>query len=423
MRGQWGSLIGVALFGVGLVLFVLGFDRHTTEALPFGIVGLVAGLAISVPSVRALRGAIREVDAHGPQGRGEPIALTDSGAPTSVACTSCGARARLRLDRPAHADCEHCGAHLALDAELTRRLIDAANAVKAQGQAERQLSEVIRSLPEREAALHGRLLRLTVGLASLALAAGAYGFARRYTDDGWHRFVLFALTAAPAAVLLGRWCLRALPRAVMGVVGHWAALQLPGQAGLSCRACGAPLPSSAQAVLRCEFCGTDSLASPAVVARVAQSAQLTRSAVLGAQRQSRSADELAAFTIRAFPLAVLLSWFALGAAAGGAAGSLIRDLPVGVPSELHFAVVDGAIVGVKGTTLYLDANETREVNAAPALLRAEELEGLELLDGGKITKVWSRLSAPSRPCATTSSGSTLYLPGPYGGGERIAVLQ
>lgn len=422
MRGKFGSTLGVLLFGVGLVLFLLGFDGHTTEALPFGIAGLIAGIVIGWPSVRAFRAAIRDVDASAPVQQ-SATALTGV-APTSVTCTSCGARARLRLDRPTHADCEHCGAHLSLEPALVKRLTDAATAVKAQAQADRQLSEVIRALPEREEALRSRLRTTTIVLTVIACSLGLFGFLRRYDDDEWTSFFLFAITAAPAAAVLGLWSLRTLPKAVWGIVSHWTALQLPGETGLGCRACGAPLPANATPVLRCEYCGTDSLASPSLVARVAQNAAHTRDAMLGAQRQSRSADDLAAFTAQSLPLAVLLLWFAIGAAVGGVVGRWTSDWPIPVPGQLRYAIVDGALVGVEGTTLYFDANESKDVGAAPPkILEPHELEGLELLSGGKITKVWSRFSAPARPCATTSTGSTLYLPGPYGGGERIAVMQ
>lgn len=424
MRGKWGSLLGVSLLGVGLVLFLLGFDGHTTEALPFGVAGLVAGAVIAWPSFRALRGAIREASGAGPVSV-SAAALQGEGAPTSVTCTSCGARARLRLDRPTHADCEHCGARLALEPDLARRLTAAAAAVKAQSQAERQLSDVIRALPEREAALRSRLVTLTWALCGLALLGAPVGYLRRAHDDMWHGFVLFALAAVPAAALLGAWCVRALPRAVWGIVSHWTALQLPGARGLACRACGAPLPEGAAAVLRCEFCGSDNLASAAVVARVAQGAALTQHAVLGAQRQSRSADELAAFSVRSFPTIVLLTWFAIGAASGGVLGRALHELPVSPPAELRYALVEGAVAGVtlegQGARLFFDAETSRVVEVAPPTLTAEQLVGLRLVTGEQIARVWSRLGAPLRPCATTSAGATLYLPGPWGGGERIAV--
>ena len=104
MRGKFGSTLGVLLFGVGLVLFLLGFDGHTTEALPFGIAGLITGTVIGWPSLRAFRATIRDIDASSPVQQ-SAAALTGV-APTTVTCTSCGARARLRLDRPTHADCE-----------------------------------------------------------------------------------------------------------------------------------------------------------------------------------------------------------------------------------------------------------------------------------------------------------------------------
>ena len=421
MRGKFGSTVGVLLFGVGFVLFLLGFDGHTTEALPFGIAGLIAGAIIGWPSLRAFRAAIRELDASGPQAR--QLAPSSGSAPTTVQCTGCGARARLRLDRPTHADCEHCGSHLALEPALVKRLTDAAIAVKAQAQADRQLSDVIRALPEKEAALRARLRTTTIVLIVMACALGLFGFLRRYTDDEWTGPFLFALLGVPVTLTIGLWSLRSLPKAVWGIVSHWTALQLPGESGLGCRACGAPLPASATPVLRCEFCGADSLASPALVARVAQDAAHTRNAVLGAQRQSRSADELAAFTAQSLPLAVVLIWFAIGAATGGVVGRWTSDFAISVPSQLRYAIVDGSIVGVQGTTLYFDATESKDVGVAPAkLLTPEELEGVETLSSGKITRVWSRLRAPARPCATTSTGSTLYLPGPYGGGERIAVM-
>ena len=234
MRGKWGSLSAVLITGVGFVLFLLGFDGHTTEALPFGIVAMIVGVVLGLPSLRALREAIREIDA-GPE-QEAPLADVAGPPPSSIVCSHCGATARLRLDRPTHADCEHCGQQVALAPALIRRLTDAAVEVKAQAQAERQLAEVITSLPAREASLRARLVRMTWGLTGLALLAGLFGFLRRYSDDTWHGFLLFALSAGPVALLLGRWTTRTLPKVVSGVVGHWAALRLPGQRGLSCRA-------------------------------------------------------------------------------------------------------------------------------------------------------------------------------------------
>ena len=56
--GKWGCLSAVVAGGVGLTLVGLGFDSHTTEAMPFGAVLLLVGVIIGVPSLQALRGAV-----------------------------------------------------------------------------------------------------------------------------------------------------------------------------------------------------------------------------------------------------------------------------------------------------------------------------------------------------------------------------
>lgn len=427
MRGKWGSLIAVLVTGVGLVLFLLGFDGHTTEALPFGIAALIAGVLLGLPSLRALRGAMRELDDAAPGEHGSGArALTGGPPPVSIACSNCGAAARLRLDQPTHADCEHCQHRVPLAPALVQQLTDAALAVKAQAQAERQIAEVITSLPAREASLGLRLRRVTFWLTAAAVLVGVFGFLRRYVDDSWHGFLLFALSAGPAALLLGWWTIRTVPRVVLGVVSHWTALRLPGQAGLACRACGAPLPTQVAPVLRCEYCGADSLASPALLERVEQISQHARRSVLGVSRQSRQADELAAFAVLSFPLVVLLGWFAIGAAAGGVVLRALSDLPLPASDEATYAIVDGCIVGVElhptgGATLHPEAGKTEEVAVAPATRPISALVGLRLSDGATITRVWRRLSAPGRPVADTDTAGVLYLPGPHGGGGRSCL--
>lgn len=312
MRGRWGLLIAVVVGGVGFVLFLLGFDGHTTEALPFGVAGLIAGAVIGFPAFSALRAATR------PQGAWQPAPgqSTDS-PPSSITCSQCGSAAPIDLQHTTHARCAHCQHQNPLPAELAARLTTAAAAVKSQAHSERQIAEVIASLPAREGMLKQRLLRLTGGLVAGALLGGLYGFAVRSSNSAWQGFVAFALLAGPITLAVGGWAFRTVPRITLGIVSRWAALQLPGVKGLACRVCGAPLPEKVAPVLRCEYCSADSLAGPEVLARVQQQSQHARASVLSVTHQSRDADERAAFSLVALPALVLVVWFAIGAWAGG----------------------------------------------------------------------------------------------------------
>ncbi len=306
-------LTAVVVGGVGLVLFLLGFDGHTTEALPFGVAGLIAGAVIAQPSWKALRAASQ------PEGAWRPPAGAPAldAPPSSVKCENCGSAAPLRLDLGTHAECAHCHHRTPLPRELAGRLEAGAAAVRAQARADRQIAAVITTLPERERELTSRLSKLTRALVAGAALAGLYGLAVMRSNSAWQGFVAFALLAGPVSWQVGRRAARELPRVVLGIVGRWSAHVLPGVKGLTCRVCGAPLPERAAPVLRCEYCEADNLASPEVISRVAANAQHAHASVLSLNRQSREADELAAFSLVALPAVVLVVWFAIGAFTGG----------------------------------------------------------------------------------------------------------
>lgn len=418
MRGRWGLLIATVVGGVGLVLFLLGFDSHTTEALPFGVVMLGLSVVIALPSIKALRAATQPEGAWTPK-PGE----TADAPPTTVKCESCGSPAPLELSHPTHAVCAHCEHRTVLPPALAKQLAEAAAAVKLQAQSERQIAAVIATLPERESKLRAALLRLTATLVLTAGLAGIFGFVRRFEDDDWQGFASFALLAGPLSLGLGLWAARTIPRVTLGIVARWTALKLPGVEGLGCRVCGAPLPKAVAAVLRCEYCGADSLASPAVLARVEAQASHARASVLSVTHQSRDADERAAFSLVALPVLVLVVWFAIGAFAGGVGLRALGDVQLGADDAPHFTIVEGCLAYVNDGELIFDY-ETKHAGTASKLMSPSELIGRRVAGRGVIDRVWRELRTPGRHSASMAGWpAPLYLPSKYGGGEKICFAE
>ena len=384
-KGRWRFLIGTTLLGVGLVLTGLGFDSHTTEALPFGVVTLAIGVGVSWKPWRALRAARRDAS----PGVEVEVVGESSSPPSSVKCGHCGSASPIRLESPSVSTCEHCGHRNALPAELAKRVAAAAVWVKAHERAERQIAEVVASLPEREAALSSRLRAITLTLTLVAVGLVAYGVSRRHGDQAWHAFVCFGVLGGLTALVLGTRARAAVPSLVTGVVGHWTALRLEGGKGLSCRVCGGPLPGVASAVLRCEFCGSDNLAGPAVLARVAARAIHAVLSVGGVEGRSREADEQAAYSIVSLPVFVLLAWFGIGAFAGGVGLRALGDVTFAVDESVPYVVVDGCIgVVEEDGEVRFSATEKRKVSPLPPTVPITSFIGKRLSGKGKLLRVW-----------------------------------
>lgn len=489
---KWGCLSAVVIGGVGLVLFALGFDSHTTEAMPFGAVLTAVGLFVGVPSLQALRntlqpgarqvrrllyvamlvgtvglvlvglGSQRKTKEAMPFGvvavlvgfalaavalstRETAVPVTTSGDPSlgpvdaeppiSVKCGTCGSPAPLRLSDPTHATCAHCGTRFALPASLAAVLKAADLAVRAQGEAERRISAILKSLPEKHVAWSARLWRISGGLAALAALTLIVGFTRRNVDIFWTSYVLFGVASGAIALGLGRSLARLIPRVAQSIVGHWAALQIPGVEGLACRVCGAKLPSVAAPVLQCEYCSAESLAGPSVQALVAKQAGHAVRSMLSVTQRDAKADELAAFSLVAFPLVALVGWFAVGAYAG-LGGRALGRLHV-APAAIEFAVVRvagrGACVAARlprGDQLELrfSGNESKQLlpselaqfavepNVHAKWFVGHRVNGLGL----KLDDVYSLLESPNR-VEGSLGGVSLYFPYDGLGGEVICL--
>lgn len=488
---KWGCLSAVVIGGVGLVLFALGFDSHTTEAMPFGAVLTTVGLFIGVPSLQALRGALgpgvrpvrlllyvamvalsvglvlvglgaqphttevmpfglaalalgfvlaivalstRQTEEVVTVGGDPALGPVEAEPPTSVKCGNCGSPAPLRLSDPTHATCAHCGTRFALPATLAAVLEAADLAVRARGEAERRISATLKALPEKHVAWHARLRRSSGGLAALAVLTVFVGISRRNEDTWWTSYVFFGVASGAIALGLGGSLSRLIPRVARSIVGHWAALQIPGVEGLSCRVCGAKLPGVAAPVLKCEYCSAESLAGPAVQALVAKQAGHAVRSVLFVTQRDAKADELAAFSLVAFPLVTLVGWFAVGAYAG-LGGREFGELHVGA-ADIEFAVVRVKGKGVcaaaripRGDQLELRfsgevwkrlqpselAQFAVEPNVGARWFVGQHVNGL-----GKLEAVYSLLESPNR---VEGSMGTLSLYFPYDGlgGELICL--
>lgn len=393
---------------------------------------VVVGAALARPSWKAVRATLREESTLTPSLE----APSELAPPMTMKCPSCAAPAPLRLSTPNTVTCAHCGTTSSVPPTLAAALARAAELVKQRDAGEQRITDVVRSLPARHEALRSRLLQLAAGLGGVGLLAAAFGWARRLSDDAWHGYVLFALFATPAAVALGLAFARLVPRLVRSLVGHWAALQLPGVQGLSCRVCGAPLPSKPAAVLACEFCNADNLAGKEVQALVAHDAAWATKGALAVGRRSAKADEVAAFAVTAFPVVTLVAWFAVGAFAGGTGLRAVGRIEVTPWSSLPLAVVKTskgpciAWVEARGdeVRLHFGGDEKRtltrtefERDAVEPHLLATSLVG-KSLNGRAVKRVYAELGRPYRVEATDGVG-TLYFPAADLGGESLCLSE
>lgn len=429
--GKWGLLSSVVLGGLGLVFTGLGlFDSHATEALPFGVVMLVVGVVLGLPSLRAVSATLREEDVAAPS----LDAPSELAPPVAMKCPSCAAPVPLRLTSPRAVTCGHCGATTPLSPAMTQALTRAAELAKQREASEQKLTEVLQRLPQKHAHLRSRLTLVQGVLVAVSAASVLFGWATRLRDETWHGYLAFGLLALPVAVVVAAVFKRWVPRLTKRVVGHWAALQLPGVDGLGCRVCGAPLPKRPAAVLSCEFCAADNLAGPEVHALVAHDAAWLTRGALAVGRRSAKADELAAFAVFSFPVVTLVAWFAIGAFAGGVGLRAIGWIELEPWPSLPLALVkraEGACVAWveprgEQVELRFGGDDTRTVaraeferEAIEQHLRPATLVG-KSLNGKKVEKVGIELHRPWRVEASTSSG-TLYLPAWDLGGELLCV--
>ncbi len=422
VRGKWGCLGAIVAGGVGLVLFGLGFDGHTTEALPFGVVLLVAGAALGAPSLRALRAAAKRPAAIDPS---RPMPTGGDRLPATIQCPRCGSPVPLRMETPTYGVCVHCQLRSELPHDLARQLAAGADAVRGQAVAERQIAETIASLPGRERALRGRLGGWVAALVACAALAAAWGWLNRARDSSWHGFVAFAVVAIPVALVTGAWAAQLVPKVTWGIVGRWTALRLPGVAGLSCRVCGAPLPAVVAPVLRCRYCTADSLATPAVVERVERESRHARAAQLSVGAQHRRADELASFSLVALPAVVLVAWFGIGAVAGGVGLRALGDVALPPDDDARFAVVRGCVAAIEpratGARLHFSHDERDDVPDMPPTMGPTRFIGRRIEARGRIVSVYRYVRWPARHFGRLDTGGEVYFPSAVGGGERLCL--
>jgi len=436
VKGKWGALAAAVSGVVGLVLFAMGFDGHTTEALPFGIGLMVVAAVVAWPSVRAIRTVLSPTS-------GEPRRLEEAGRdepalpPSTVRCAHCGSPAPLMLSEPEHATCRHCGTRFSLPPELAGRLARAAEATKLQSESERHIGSVVASLVERESLFLRRLRWLTAALCILAAAVALTGWARRFQDDWWHAWVAFGAAATGVALVLFVAGAKLLRLVVRRVAGEWAALEAPGEPGLRCRVCGAALPDRAAAVLRCAYCGSDNLSSPTALARLRVAAVETQRSVLAAVQRHAAADEIAAFSVTAIPALTLSLWFGIGAVAGGVGLQPLGDLVLAPDPEARFAIVRvsgrgecvAAVAPAGGDvqlTFSYDLGARLSASrlpgcAAAAAIPADWLRGKRIAGRGEIRRVVRRLRSPGRHEAWLDGEMPVYLPSTSGGGELVCL--
>lgn len=419
------------------MLFALGLAPATTEALPFGIVLVIVGVVVGLPSYRTLKASLAPRVGEAPGTLGPVDA---SGPPASVACPNCGGPAPLSLAEPGHSTCAHCQHRFALPAALTQQLTEAATLVQQQSQAERHIAKSIQTLAIREQGWLKRMKTISRVLVGLALLVSVYGWFGRRGNDQWHAYFAFGLAATIWVVVLGRIATRIVPQMIRRIVGRWTALQLPGAAGLKCRVCGGPLPEEAAAVLRCGYCSADNLTGPEVLKQLAASAGHAQRGLLAVDQRSQQGDELAAFALLLFPALGLLGWFAAGAFAGS--GFLrVGDLPIWIDGGARFVIVRTSRLGGVDPCVAVAVPEgdrvrlvfsfsqlpvvTREALAAalieevaPSWFVGKEVEGK-----GRIASVYRLVRHPTRHLAVTNNEATLYLPADFGvlGGELTCL--
>jgi len=419
--------------GVGVVLLGLGLMPATTEALPFGAVLFVIGLIAAVPSALWLFtgwAAKRDQPSAAEQAAG-PVH-----APASIACPSCGGAAPLCLADPTHSTCPFCRTRFALPADVSRALSEGSAAVGRQAAAERQMESTLTSLASHEQAWKLRLALVVLGLFFASAVVAVLGFAIRTSSDSWHGYFAFGSAASATTLVLGLAALVIVPSTVRRIVGHWAAIRLPGEAGLGCRVCGGPLPATVAPVLRCTYCSADNLASSSVMQKVSASARRAEQSMLAVSARKARGDELAARSLRAFPLVVAVAWFAVGAASGSVVFAIARDVTIWAdPGERFSLIRTGpdevclAAVEVDGdrAQIFLSADQRRTVSrgelarsAAADPVTPSSLVGRSS-SRGRIVSVYRPLNHLGMHRGRVEGGSEIYFPNIHGGGESICL--
>lgn len=419
--------------GVGLVLLGLGLMPATTEALPFGAVLFVLGLIIAAPSALWLfTGWAAKRD----QASAAEQAAGPSRAPASIACPSCGGAAPLCLADTTHSTCPFCRTRFALPADVSRALSEGSAAVGRQAAAERQMASTLSALAVHERAWKLRLALMVVALFFVSAIVALVGFAIRESSDSWHGYFAFGSAASATTLVLGLAAAVIVPSTVRRIVGHWAAIRLPGEAGLGCRVCGGPLPATVAPVLRCGYCSADNLASSSVMQKVGASARQAEQNMLAVSARKARGDELAARTLRVFPLVVAVAWFAVGAASGSVVFAIAHDITIWANSSERFSLIRTgpaevclAAVEIDGdrAQLFLAADQRRTVSRADlARYSAADPVAPSSLVGrsssrGRIVSVYRPLNHLGMHRGRVEGGTEIYFPNTLGAGERICL--
>ncbi len=439
-RGFAGCLVAVLMGGAGFVLLLLGALPATREALPFG----AALLALAV--VAAAVSAWRLGRSAGPRDLPRDFAVAGAPVrpPTTVACPGCGGSAPIRVAEPTFATCPLCRSAFPLPADLVARLQHAAQLLGAQQASERQIVGSIERLARRQRGWIVRVTVMAVALAMVAAGAALFGWISRFERDDWHTWIAFGVTALVATVTLAALGLLVVPPWMKRILGRWTALRLPGVEGLACRECGGLLAAETAPVLRCGYCSADNVAGADVLVRLAADAATTAQGALAVAERRRYGDEVASVGLVAFPLLVLLAWFATGALAGTVLIGIGHDVELAPDSEARFAVVRAAPVGqppraclaamneaAGGTLLNLRAGHRALVSpkemteyrvqapVAPAWLVGKFVH--VSYGQRRVERVVRRLNFFASHVAETEDGTSVYLPWPDGGGELTCL--
>jgi len=310
----------LVLVAVGLIL--LGNEGATTEAMPFGLALLAIALLVGLVSGVALaRFWSAEVASEEPAQVGGAVVARP---PATVQCPSCGGGAPIRLAEPTHSTCGFCRTRFALASDLARAIVHAAHLLDQQACAERQIEASIGELAPHEKAWTTRLKSVTTFLVGLGVALAAVALLIQNVEHDWPYYFGMGVAGAMVAGMLGGFAISVVPRAARTVVGRWTAIRLPGEAGLACRVCGGPLPQIVAPVLRCVHCSADNFASSEVIAKVAVTAHLAQHGVLAVAARRRRSDDMAAFALKFFPIAVALAWIVVAALTGPVVGAILR---------------------------------------------------------------------------------------------------
>jgi hypothetical protein len=298
------------------------------------------------------------------------------------------------------------------------------------------MAATVASLAEHERSWKLRLAVVVALLFVVSAIVAVVGFAIREISDSWHGYFAFGSGASTSTLVLGLLAALIVPPAVRRVVGDWTAIRLPGETGLGCRVCGGPLPATVAPVLRCSYCSADNLASAEVMRKVSASARQSEQSVLAVSARRARGDELAASTLRAFPLVVALVWFAVGAASGSVVFAIAREVRVWPSSSERFSLVRTgpgevclAATEIEGdrVELYLSADQRRTISRADLArysaaepIVASSLEGRQTTRG-RIASVYRPLNHLGMHRGRLENDSEIYFPNVLGAGERICL--